>query len=111
MNESRILEKLDQLNTNLEIQKYDKKQINEIDQKIDDVKISISELKTIVEYEIIHSQDNERDIEIIKNKQDTIDLKIAEMYESLSFIKKICFIFLGVAFSLIAFLIKQYFTK
>lgn len=126
MDQQKIYDKLDDISLKLISHNSQNKRINEIDNKLDDVQLTLKSLVTMVEYEALSSNQNKRDLEelrkIVENnyieiieKQHETDKSNSEIKESLSYIKKIFFIIttatISAAFSLSIFLIKYFYFK
>lgn len=108
----KILEKLDQLNINLEVQKNDKSRINDISDKIDDIQVTLQVLVTTIEYETIISQKNKDDIEKLNKRVDDVEKAIVEITTNMTFMKKINFVLIsssvGIITSVTIYLIKGF---
>lgn len=126
MDQQKIIDKLDKISSSLDSHNSDKNRINEIDNKLDDVQLTLKSLVTMVEYEALSSNQSKKEIEELKKivdqnyneiveRQHEQEKSNTEIRESLSYIKKIFFIIttaiISAAFSISVFLIKYIYFK
>lgn len=108
-NNDQILQKLDALNNNLEIQKLDKENIKSIKDNIDDIKITLQELKTISEYQTVNSKKNSQDIDELKRWKEEVEVKLSKLNNITNWMMRFSIVFLSVWTAIFSMIIKKLF--